>query len=63
MRWPFENWLRIAVMQMGLNPSEFWNLSLNDWRTLTRSNDLEPLPREVFEKLRDAYPDGGFDET
>ena len=63
MKWPFENWLKIAVTQLGLSPSEFWQLSLHDWRGLTASNAVEPLPRKVFESLREIYPDGGLNET
>lgn len=63
MTWPLENWLKIATMQLGLSPAEFWVLSLKDWRALTQSNSTDILPRDVFETLRETYPDGDLHET
>jgi len=34
--WPFEAWLKIAVIQLGLSPKEFWGMSLCDWFALTQ---------------------------
>lgn len=63
MSWPFDTWLRIAVIRFGISPDAFWKLSLHDWRSLTRTEGMTPLPREAFDALRSAYPDGGTDET
>ena len=55
--WPFEAWLKLAVMQLGLTPSEFWNLSLIDWFALTRKSTPAPMGKDTLLKLEQDYAD------
>lgn len=53
-------WLQLAVLRFGLSPTDFWALSLTEWRTLLAA--LAPgaggaLDRAGLEALRAAYPD------
>ena len=57
--WPI--WLKAAV-RMGLQPSEFWRLSLREWRMLMRHQDAGGAMNQVrlnalkhqFENSRDT---------
>lgn len=53
--WPFDAWLKIAVMQLGLSPRDFWALSLTDWFLLTRPAHEVGLSREVLLKMEKDY--------
>ncbi|MDB2438391.1 phage tail assembly chaperone [Hellea sp.] len=53
--WPFEAWLKIAVMQLGLSPSEFWNMSLIDWFALTQASAPLAMRKADPIKLEDDY--------
>lgn len=54
--WPFDIWLRAAVTNFGIPPSEFWVMSLHDWLVLT--GDHPPaLSRASLEQLMEIYPD------
>ncbi len=53
-------WLQTAVLRLGLSPSEFWALSLGEWRALLAAlapASGEALDRAGLEALRAAYPD------
>ena len=54
-KWPFEAWLKIAVMQLGLTPTEFWNLSLVDWFALTRSSGPRAMTKDELIKMEAVY--------
>lgn len=58
-RWPFDDWLRLAVRRYGLTPSEFWAMSLRDWRVLNKGQMGLPCVRAEFEALAAEYPDNG----
>lgn len=53
--WPFEAWLKLAVIRMGLTPREFWALSLTDWFALTRSQTVPRLTQTDLDKLEQDY--------
>ena len=53
--WPFEAWLKIAVMQLGLSPRDFWSLSLSDWFLLTRPARNIGLSRKALLKMEQDY--------
>ena len=62
MKWPFEQWLDIAVRLYGLTPSEFWQMSLYDWlclmdHSLSRNEKNSPMLRSDFSKLSELFPD------
>lgn len=49
-------WLRLAL-QLGLAPADFWQLSLREWRLLTRSDQAHAMRRSEFEALARRFPD------
>ena len=53
--WPFEVWLKIAVMQLGLTPSEFWKMSLIVWFAITRANRPSVMTKADLIKLEQDY--------
>ena len=53
--WPFEVWLKIAVMQLGLTPSEFWQMSLIDWFAITRASRPSAMTKTDLIKLEQDY--------
>jgi len=53
--WPFDAWLKIAVMQLGLSPAQFWNMSLIDWFTLTQKSAPLAMRKADLIKLEDDY--------
>ena len=55
--WPFEAWLKIAVMQLGLSPSEFWQISLIDWLAITRPHRRAVMTKETLLKMEQDYAD------
>ncbi|RZJ46617.1 MAG: phage tail assembly chaperone [Brevundimonas sp.] len=47
-----------AAADRGMPPSAFWALSLKEWRMLTeRPAPPEPMNRDVFQRLAEAWPD------
>lgn len=55
--WPFEAWLKLAVSGFRLAPSAFWDMSLQDWFTLTLADDTPVMTRADLIDLIQAYPD------
>ncbi len=55
--WPFEAWLRLAVKGFRLSPDEFWEMSLRDWLTLTRTEQTPCLNAQDLEALLIQFPD------
>lgn len=53
--WPFEAWLKIAVMQLGLSPEAFWKMSLGDWFSLTHIRAPEVMGLEDLIKMERDY--------
>jgi len=53
--WPFEAWLKIAVMQLGITPKEFWKISLIDWFALTRQSAPQAMRQRDLIKLEQDY--------
>jgi len=47
--WPFNAWLKLAVIRYGLTPSEFWQMSVHD--------EAKPMRRSEFDALTQKYPD------
>jgi len=53
--WPFDVWLKIAVMQLGLLPKEFWEMSLIDWLSLTKTSAPSVMGKSDLIKLEQDY--------
>lgn len=53
--WPFEAWLKIAVLQLGISPEDFWKMSLRDWFALTRSTAPQAMRKSDLIKLEQDY--------
>ena len=54
---PWGEMLQLAT-RLGIAPEAFWSLSLKEWRMLTaRPSGPEPLGRDGFERLMEAWPD------
>ena len=53
--WPFKAWLKIAVMQLGLSPLEFWEMSLTDWFALTQTSAPLAMRKSDLIKLEQDY--------
>lgn len=57
MKISWDEMLRTAVA-LGIPPPGFWALSLKEWRMLTaRPAASEPMDRNIFERLAEAWPD------
>jgi len=59
MSWPFERWQQIAIRRFGLQPSEFWDMPLQDWLSLLRGVQQQGFDRRALEDLIEIYPDHG----
>ena len=47
-----------AAARAGVTPTDFWRLSLKEWRLLAeRSADGLPLGRRDFERMAEIWPD------
>lgn len=55
--WPFQIWLRLAVLQMDLTPDNFWNMDVIDWLTLCKKDESKALSLTDFRALQDQFPD------
>ena len=53
--WPFEVWLKIAVMQLGISPSEFWQMSLMDWFSIAKTSAPKAMRKSDLIKLEQDY--------
>lgn len=53
--WPFDAWLKIAVMQLGFSPKEFWQMSLIDWFALTKTSGPSAMRKSDLIKLEEDY--------
>jgi len=58
---PFDDWLRFAVWRLAIPPSDFWHLSLKEWRVLTQSVSVPPLRRDELSTLLNSHPDKTHD--
>lgn len=57
--WPFDAWLKIAVMQLGLSAEAFWKMSLIDWFALARNTAPSAMHKEDLIKLEMDYEHAG----
>jgi hypothetical protein len=55
--WPFEDWFRLAVLNMNMAPQDFWNLPARDWFWLCRKRDVAAIDETSFQALFEAFPD------
>lgn len=55
-RTPWLAWLG-AALRCGLPPSDFWALSLREWRTLVAPHSDDVLGRAEFDALVARFPD------
>lgn len=56
-KWPFQAWLRLAVLHMKLSPDAFWDMPVRDWLWLCQNRDEAPLTAHDFTPLFEAFPD------
>jgi uncharacterized phage protein (TIGR02216 family) len=49
--------LLASALRLGLTPTQFWRLSLKEWRALNTPQLGEALPRSAFESLARQFPD------
>lgn len=61
--WPFDAWLRHAVQGFRLSPSEFWDMSLRDWLTLTRADIVPSMSADELSVLQIKFPDEVKDDS
>lgn len=50
-----------GATRMGIPPHRFWQLSLAEWRALTRVTASRPIDRAALDALRQTYPDPNHD--
>ncbi len=55
--WPFDLWLRYAVLRLGLSPDAFWAMSVADFLALMRTTQTTPMNRADLGQLMNIYPD------
>ena len=55
--WPFDIWLRLAVLHMHLTPKDFWEMSVRDWFVLCRRNAPAQFSKDNLRQLLKAFPD------
>ena len=53
--WPFEAWQKIAVIQLGISPSVFWQMSLTDWFAITKTSAPKAMRKSDLIKLEQDY--------
>lgn len=53
---PWAAWLA-AALGVGLAPSQFWRLSLKEWRALISPAPEAALDRAAFDALAARFPD------
>ena len=53
--WPFDAWLKMAVMQLGLTPRDFWEFSLIDWFALAKTSATHAMNKADLMKLEQDY--------
>ncbi len=49
--------LLAAALRLGVEPSQFWRLSLAEWRALVAPPLSDVLSRRAFETLASRFPD------
>ncbi|HAH08686.1 MAG TPA: phage tail assembly chaperone [Alphaproteobacteria bacterium] len=54
---PWRQWMRDAARQFHVPPTEFWSLSLREWRTLTAPDEAPGLGQDELDQLMRRYPD------
>jgi len=55
--WPFDIWLRLAVLHMHLSPQEFWEMSVRDWFALCHRAVPAQFSKIDLKDLMDDFPD------
>jgi len=50
-----------AALQAGIEPDQFWHLSLREWRWLCQAPS-HALSRDEFKRLSHHYPDNQYTE-
>lgn len=55
--WPVNAWFNLAVRKYGIQPEQFWAMSLHEWLMLLRDTTPDVLTREGFLHLSQIYPD------
>lgn len=55
--WPFDIWLRLAVMHMHLSPQDFWDMNLRDWFVLCHRQETAQFSQLDLIGLMQIFPD------
>ncbi len=55
--WPFDTWLRLAVLHMHMSPQDFWNISVRDWFALCHRQEAKQFSQINLAKLMQDFPD------
>lgn len=55
--WPFEAWLRLAVLHMKISPESFWDMPVRDWFWLCRVSQKQSVSWDDFQGLFEQFPD------
>lgn len=55
--WPFDVWLRLAVLHMHISPNDFWDMNLRDWFALCRRQNPVQFSQLDLENMMQTFPD------
>lgn len=57
-QWPLMAWFRLAVLQLHIQPENFWDMPLRDWLWLCRKTSKPSFLEQELEVLMAQFPDG-----
>jgi len=55
--WPFQKWLKLAVVHMKISPEEFWDMPVRDWFWLCQTSQNKAISLDDFQSLFEQFPD------
>ncbi len=56
-QWPWAVWIKRAAREYNIAPSEFWAMSLTEWRMITGTAKIKGLQHVELQALRARFPD------
>ena len=54
---PWASWFRYGIVELGLSPKDFWQLSYCEWIWLCAHQDEPVMTKQEVLSLRALYPD------
>jgi hypothetical protein len=54
---PWGDWLRFAVLRLGLTPAGFWEMPVREWRIVLTPTRPHSMGARELNALLSAYPD------